>query len=90
MVSAGLKDPSPSGLAKIKGKLSSALPTELLGGLLKKAPNLRILQSSYTSEAAEGPKIRGGGALLIACLFVLLFSLLIRPLASGAPAYLQV
>ena len=40
MVSAGLEDPSPPGLAKIKGKLSSALPTELLGGLLERAPNL--------------------------------------------------
>ena len=35
MVSAGLEDPSPPGLAKIKRKLSSALPTELSGGLLE-------------------------------------------------------
>ena len=48
MVSAGLEDPAPpelaedyQHLAKIKGKMSSTLPTELLGGLLKSAPNLR-------------------------------------------------
>ena len=40
MVSAGLEDPSQTGLAKIKGKLSSTLPTELLGGLLERASNL--------------------------------------------------
>ena len=34
MVSAELEDPTPLGLAKIKGKMSSMLPTELLGGLL--------------------------------------------------------
>ena len=46
MVSAELEDPSPLGLAQIKGKMSSVLPTELLGGLLKRAPNLKIVQSS--------------------------------------------
>ena len=53
MVSAGLEDPAPpelaedyQRLAKIKGKMSSALPSELSGGLLKRAPNLKILQSS--------------------------------------------
>ena len=53
MVSAGLEDPAPpelaedyQHLAKIKGKMSSALPTELLGGLLERAPNLKIFQSS--------------------------------------------
>jgi len=35
MVSSGLKDPAPVGKANIKGNLSSMLPTELSGGLLK-------------------------------------------------------
>ena len=39
MVSPGLKDPAPLGKAKIKGNLSSVLPTELLGGLLELAQN---------------------------------------------------
>ena len=53
MVSAGLEDPSPPELAKdywhlakIKGKMSSALPTELSGDLFKRASKLKILQSS--------------------------------------------
>ena len=47
MVSAGLEDPSPPGIAKLNGryqalyeikeKMSSTLPTELLGSLLKRA-----------------------------------------------------
>ena len=50
MVSAELEDPAPpelaedyQHLAKIKGKMSSALPTELPGGLLERAPNLIIV-----------------------------------------------
>ena len=46
MVSAGLEDPAPLGKAKIKGNLSSMLPTELSGGLLERAPNLKIDQSA--------------------------------------------
>ena len=46
MVSAGLEDPTPLGKAKIKGNLSSMLPTELSGGLLERAPNLKIDQSA--------------------------------------------
>jgi hypothetical protein len=45
MVSAGLEDPATLGLAKIKGEMSSVLPTELLGGLLERAPKLKIDQS---------------------------------------------
>ena len=43
MVSAGLEDPAPLGKAKIKGNLSSMLPT---GGLLERAPNLKMDQSA--------------------------------------------
>ena len=46
MVSAGLEDPAPLGKAKIKGNLSSMLPTELSGGLLEIAPNSKIDQSA--------------------------------------------
>ena len=46
MVSPGLEDPAPLGKAKIKGNLSSVLPTELSGGLLKWAQNWKIDQSS--------------------------------------------
>ena len=46
MVSAELEDPTPLGLAKIKGKMSSMLPTELLDGLLERAPKLKRAQSS--------------------------------------------
>ena len=49
MVSAGLEDPAPpeladdyQHLAKINGKMSSTLPTELPGGLLERNPNLII------------------------------------------------
>jgi hypothetical protein len=50
MLSAGLEDPAPPELAedykylaKINGKMSSALPTELPGGLLERVPNLIIV-----------------------------------------------
>ena len=48
-VSAELEDPAPphlSGVGKIKGRKSSVLPTELLGHMLKNAPNLKIDQYS--------------------------------------------
>ena len=51
MVSAELEDPTPLdfaqpkfGLSKIKEKKSSVLPTELSGPLLRRAPNLNIVQ----------------------------------------------
>ena len=51
MVSAKLEDPTPLEFflwfylsGKNKGKMSSVLPTELSGHLLKNAPKLKIIQ----------------------------------------------
>jgi hypothetical protein len=52
-----VEDPAPLGLAKINGKMSSMLPTELMGGLLKRARNLKILQSS-SDFTTKGSKIQ--------------------------------